>query len=114
VGRFEKVALFVAAGCAASELILGLLAANNPTGRFLGYPAAIYYIFGSIAALAAALDFKMIWRGGISGAPRIARHLWRMCLALFIAASSFFIGQQKVMPTFMHGLPMSGPWVFCE
>jgi hypothetical protein len=48
----------------------------------------------------------MIPRGGISGARRIARHLWRMCLALFSAAGSFFIGQQKVMPAFMHGSPI--------
>lgn len=48
----------------------------------------------------------MILRGGISGAPRIARHLWRMCLALFIATGSFFFGQQKVMPEFVRGTPI--------
>ena len=26
-----------------------------------------------------------------------------MCFALFFAASFFFLGQQKVMPVFMHG-----------
>jgi hypothetical protein len=34
---------------------------------------------------------------------RIARHLWRMCFAFFFAAGSFFLGQQKVMPPWMHG-----------
>jgi hypothetical protein len=29
-----------------------------------------------------------------------------MCFALFFAAASFFLGQQKVMPTFMHGSPL--------
>ena len=42
VGLFEKVALLVGMGCAAGELTLGALAANNPTGQFLGYPAGIY------------------------------------------------------------------------
>jgi cobalamin synthase len=28
----------------------------------------------------------------------VARHLWRMCFALFVAALSFFIGQAKVIP----------------
>ncbi len=26
-----------------------------------------------------------------------------MCFALFFAAASFFLGQQKVMPVWMHG-----------
>src|SRR5438477_123306 len=30
--------------------------------------------------------------GGVLGAKRIARHLWRMCFGLFIAAGSFFLG----------------------
>ncbi len=34
----------------------------------------------------------MLARGGVLGAKRIARHLWRMCFGLFIAAGSFFLG----------------------
>jgi len=34
----------------------------------------------------------MLIRGGIFGAQRVARHLWRMGFALFIAAGSFFLG----------------------
>ena len=34
----------------------------------------------------------MLLRGGVFGAQRIARHLWRMCFGLFIAAGSFFFG----------------------
>ena len=33
----------------------------------------------------------------------IARHLWRMCFALFFASSNFFLGQQKVMPASIRG-----------
>jgi hypothetical protein len=29
-----------------------------------------------------------------------------MCFAFFFAAGSFFLGQQKVMPAFMHGSPI--------
>src|SRR5512135_2584009 len=46
---------------------------------------------------------KVIVRGGISGRARIARHAWRMCVALFIATGSFFLGQQKVMPAWIQG-----------
>jgi hypothetical protein len=63
----------------------------------------MYYIICGLSVFFAALDFKVILQGGISGAPRIARHLWRMCWAFFIAAGSFFLGQQKVMPAWMHG-----------
>jgi hypothetical protein len=44
------------------------------------------------------LDLKMIYRGGVSGAQRIVRHLWRMCFAMFIATTSFFLGQAQVFP----------------
>jgi FtsH-binding integral membrane protein len=50
----------------------------------------------------------MILRGGISGASRIARHLWRMSTALFIASGSFCLGQQKIMPVAMRG----SVWLF--
>jgi hypothetical protein len=41
-------------------------------------------------------------RGGISGAPRIARHLWRMCFALFVAASSIFLARQHIFPAVLR------------
>jgi len=47
---------------------------------------------GTVMLLAAAGDVRMLLRGGIQGAQRIARHLWRMCFGLFIAAGSFFLG----------------------
>jgi hypothetical protein len=34
--------------------------------------------------------------GMLGGGPRLARHLWRMCFALFIAAGSFFSIQARV------------------
>jgi uncharacterized membrane protein len=106
IGLFEKAGFLVALGAAATLLIFGVTAANSPTGQLDGAPPAIYYVFASFASFAAALDLKVILRGGVSGGQRIARHLWRMCFALFFAASSFFLGQQKVMPAFMHGSPI--------
>ncbi|HEX3429613.1 MAG TPA: hypothetical protein VHT03_01900 [Rhizomicrobium sp.] len=105
-GRIE-VALFVAVLATAGLLFSwGRLAAISPKHSFQGYGAALYYVFGSFAALFAALDLKVLLRGGVSGVSRLARHLWRMCFALFFAAASFFLGQQKVMPAFMHGSPL--------
>jgi hypothetical protein len=44
----------------------------------------------------------MLARGGVSGAQRIVRHLWRMSFALFFATGSFFLGQQQVFPAFIR------------
>jgi hypothetical protein len=104
VGPFDYGALFVAVGVAAAMLIFGLIAAGNPVDRMHGFPAR-YYAFASFAAFPALLDLKVILQGGISGAPRIARHLWRMCFALFFAASFFFLGQQRVA-AFFHKSPL--------
>lgn len=53
------------------------------------FMVTIFYIFGSVALIAALLDLNMIIRGGLEGAHRIARHLWRMCYALLGAVLSF-------------------------
>ena len=58
-------------------------------------------VFAVLAALGVLLDVRVLVCGGISGAPRIARHLWRMCLALFIASGSFFLGQPQLFPVWL-------------
>jgi hypothetical protein len=50
------------------------------------------FFLGSVMLLAATGDARMLLGGGVRGAKRIARHLWRMCFGLFIAAGSFFMG----------------------
>jgi uncharacterized membrane protein len=90
--------LMVPLAVAAALAMYGLDAANSQTGSKGGFPAQAYFIFGSLALLLAAGDIRMIVRGGVSGARRIARHLRRMCLALFIAAGSLFLGQPQVFP----------------
>lgn len=77
--------MLVALGAGAAAWRLGL-AAHKGAG-------AIYFAFGSLLLLAAAGDIRMLVRGGVAGAQRLARHLWRMCFGLFIAAGSFFLGR---------------------
>jgi len=48
----------------------------------------------------------MLLHGGVSGAKRIVRHLWRMSFAFWIAAFSFLLGQQKVLPAYIRGLKL--------
>ncbi len=105
-GNFEIIALLVAGGCAGADLTFGLQALISSTGHLEGFPAAAYFAFAAVAGLAAGLDINFILRRTASPAQRIARHLWRVCTALFIASASFFLGQQKVMPAFMQGSPI--------
>jgi len=57
-----------------------------------GVPVGMTFFMGSVMLLAAVGDVRTLMRGGILGAKRIPRHLWRMCFGLFIAAGSFFLG----------------------
>ena len=95
--------MLFAAGCAATFLALGLIGANSPNGRFDSLPAVVHFPFAALAALAAGLDLNFILRRRLSGVQRIARHLWRMSVALLIAAFSFFLGQQDEFPRAMQG-----------
>lgn len=102
-GIFDWAGLLAALSVGAALVISGLEAAYGHTGLKQDFPAAPYFIFGSVALLSAGGDIRMLAHGGVSGAKRIVRHLWRMSVAFFIAAASFFLGQQKVMPANIRG-----------
>lgn len=101
IGRFEVGALLLAAGIAVMGLTQFVIQFGGP--RFSGFVPV--FIFAAVAGMAAAFDFSMIRRGGLFGAQRITRHLWRMSLALTIAAGSF-AGQPKAQPEFLKGSPI--------
>jgi len=106
IGRLEVGGFVVALSVATAGLLFMLEAQYSPTGTIDGSPPQSFYVFMILGGIAAASDLRVIVRGGIAGAPRIARHLWRMSTALFIAAGSFFLGQQQVMPAFVRGSPL--------
>ena len=59
--------------------------------------------------LAAIGDVRIMRFGMPRGGPRLARHLWRMCFALFIAAGSFFSIRErvaKILPEPLTTAPM--------
>ncbi|MGH7024591.1 MAG: hypothetical protein ACREEB_13530 [Caulobacteraceae bacterium] len=106
VGCFEIGAMGVALGLAAVGLLaLATIASGKATGSS-DVPVFAPVTLTVVASLAAAMDLKVILRGGARGAQRTARHLWRMCFGLFIATASFFLGQQKIMPAFVRGSPV--------
>lgn len=60
--------------------------------------AAPMFIFATLTIVAAIGDWKMLRAGGITGKPRIKRHLWRLCFAMWVAAASFFWGPPNRVP----------------
>ena len=103
IGLPEYASLACGLFIAAALFAFGALASRSASGPQTFAP---YFVFCAFAAFAAALDLKMIVSGGVKGSYRIARHLWRMCFALFFATAFFFLGQQKVMPIWMRGSPV--------
>jgi len=99
---FDRVALLFIVSVSVAAITFGFQAANSTRGSKDGMPAAIYFVFGSIAALCSVSDIRMLARGGLIGSQRIARHLWRMSLALLIATMSFFPGQARQLPQWLR------------
>jgi uncharacterized membrane protein len=71
------------------------MAAAGGRNRGLAIPL---FVFGVVALLSGRGDLRMLRAGGVRGAARLTRHLWRMCAALFIAAASFFLGPVRRIP----------------
>ena len=89
--------MLVALSVGLISLTFGFEAIANG-GRRDGVPAFPFFLFGIVGLLACAGDYGVIRSGALTGARRLARHLWRMTFALLIAAMSFFFGQAKVIP----------------
>lgn len=92
----------------------GVKAYNTASGFINGAPYGMLFFLSVVIALAAAGDVRVLRSGVPRGAPRLARHLWRMCFSLFIAAGSFFSIRErvaKILPEpfpapFMRALPI--------
>jgi len=102
-GLLDWSGLFLCLACAAGVLTLGVRALRSAGGTDNGAPAFMSFVFAGILLLAAVGDIRVLAHGGIAGRPRIVRHLWRMCVGLFIATGSFFLGQQQVFPAALRG-----------
>jgi hypothetical protein len=99
-GKFEIIACALALGTAALMIWGGFNGSTTPAGR------GPVFFFAGVCLLAGLGDLNAILRRKLTAAQRIARHLWRMCFAFFIATGSFFLGQQDVMPEVVRGSPV--------
>jgi uncharacterized membrane protein len=96
IRRINIAALAVAAGLAFLDILGGVKAFNSPARSLNGVPFPMLFFIATIMMLAAIGDVRIMRFGMPRGGPRLARHLWRMCFALFIAAGSFFSIRERV------------------
>ncbi len=99
-GAFGSALLLLGLAIAAGGLVLVRQALSRPEGMGDAIPCGV---FAGLALLGAVGDLRLIRHGVIAGTPRIVRHLWRMCVALLIAAISLFLGQPGVFPAPLRG-----------
>ena len=90
--RLDWVALLIPLTLGILNWVNGVQVVRSGANSQDGVPVGMIFFMGSVMLLAAAGDVRLLVRGGVLGAKRIARHLWRMCFGLFIAAGSFFLG----------------------
>jgi hypothetical protein len=101
-GLFDLGALLFSLAVGAAGWTWGFEAARSQSGLKDGYPPPMYFVFGSIALLFAASDVRMLLRGGVVGTKRIARHLFRNCMALLFATLSLYPGQARLFPGWLR------------
>ena len=98
--RINAAALTLAVGLALLSIVGGVKAVNSPGLSPGGVPfrtiGVMSFFLAGVLLLAAAGDVRIMRFGMPRGGPRLARHLWRMCFALFIAAGSFFSIRERV------------------
>jgi hypothetical protein len=90
--RFDWVVFLIPLALGILTWMNGINVVRSGASSQDGVPVGMTFFMGSVMLLAAAGDVRMLVRGGVFGAKRVARHLWRMCFGLFIAAGSFFLG----------------------
>jgi hypothetical protein len=94
--RSNVAALAIAVGLAFADIAGGVKAYNSPRGLLNGVPFVMHFFIAGVMILAATGDVRIMRFGVARGGPRLARHLWRMCFALFIAVGSFFSIRKRV------------------
>ena len=107
IGGAEKLGL---AAILCLSVSLGAWSIAAGTGLAPGVRGGLLfatYMVTAIAAIAAIGDARLVLQGGIAGAARVARHLWRMLTALFLAfGSGFGNGLARLLPGPFHIPPL--------
>jgi hypothetical protein len=96
--------MLIALTLGAATFAAGLVAATRPDGRLFGFPPFPFLLFGVLGLSGGVGDWQTLRTSALRGAPRLARHLWRMCMAMFITTASFFSIRARVAAIFPAAL----------
>ena len=92
--RVERGAMAAAFVFGLASIVSAFVSAGRGNSGFV-FPLLMFAVLALLAGLG---DRRMLRAGGLQGAARLKRHLWRMCVALFIASGSFFLGPVRRIP----------------
>jgi uncharacterized membrane protein len=92
--RAERGAMLAASALGVASIVSAFVSAGRGNAGFV-FPLLM---FGGLALAAGVGDRRMLRAGGLQGTARLKRHLWRMCVALSIAAASFLLGPVRRIP----------------
>lgn len=102
ITRLNTALRIVALALVLASVVMGVARLTIATDSEGGVPAQTIAVASFINATVMLLawwgDVRVSRRGAPRGPARVRRHLWRMCLALFVASSSFLLGQAQVIP----------------
>ncbi|MBP2158775.1 MULTISPECIES: hypothetical protein [Asticcacaulis] len=76
----------------AGLIAAGVTARSADDGMLFTYHSDAYLFMAGLALAGVIGDLHILIRQTLSARSRIARHLWRMCVALVLAAGSLFTG----------------------
>jgi hypothetical protein len=95
--QIETMAMFAGFVLGALAVWAGVWLAQR--GRFEAPPM---FLFAAMAITGAIGDARMLRGPELTGKPRIKRHLWRLCFAMWVAAASFFWGPKRRVPEIIY------------
>ncbi len=103
IGRKLDVAMLALAIALVVHAVVGVAPVLAAGKLFIdGVPIPMILLLASVTLTGAIGDIRLLRGRQLSGAQRIARHLWRMCWAFWIATGSFFLGQMDEFPSWLQ------------
>jgi uncharacterized membrane protein len=92
--RIDAAAMLMAFAIAGGCLVLAIVSIGK--GGAQGGMAYPLVLFGVAAVVGGIGDRRLIRDGALKGSPRLRRHLWRMCFAVFLSSIAFYLGPNRL------------------
>ncbi|HUQ87894.1 MAG TPA: hypothetical protein VM096_10070 [Vicinamibacterales bacterium] len=92
--RFDVAAMVMGVAIGIGCVVLAASAiGQGGAAAGVAYPLVM---FGAAALMAGNGDRRILRDGPLKGAPRLKRHLWRMCVALLVPSIAFYLGPNRL------------------